>query len=97
MPCFLVRGGGIRIPINFHQHKARRVILLLDDVEARDARLFQAFPRVGEHRLFESFDALRFDMNMNVNNEHGCDEYAKPAESSSPGMGKIKGRRTWAL
>jgi hypothetical protein len=29
-------------------------------------------------------------MNMNVNNEHGCDEYAKPAKSSSTGTGKIK-------
>jgi hypothetical protein len=29
-------------------------------------------------------------MNMNVNNEHGCDEYAKPAKSSSTATGKIK-------
>jgi hypothetical protein len=90
MPCFFVRGGGVRIPINFHQHKARRLILLLDDVEARDARFFQARARIGERHLFESLHTLRLDMNMNVNNEHGCDEYAKPAKSSSPGTGKIK-------
>jgi hypothetical protein len=27
-------------------------------------------------------------MNMNVNNEHDCDEYAKPAKSSSARDGK---------
>ena len=70
MPCFLVLGGGIRIPINFHQHKARRVILLLADIEARDARLFQALARIGECRLFKSLNALRPDVNMNMNNKH---------------------------
>ena len=83
MACFLVRGSGIRIVIHFHQHKARRVILLLDGIEARDARFFQALARIGERRLFEGCNTLRLDMNMNVNNEHGCDEYAKPAKSSS--------------
>ena len=54
---FLVRGCGVRIPIHLHQHKARRVILLLDDIKARDARLFQTFPRIGERRPFERLDA----------------------------------------
>ena len=67
MPCFLVRGGGIRIPINFHQHKARRVILLLDGIEARNARFLQTLARIGKCRLFESLYTVRFDMNMNMN------------------------------
>jgi hypothetical protein len=68
----------------------RRVILLLDDVKARDARFFQACARIGDRRLFESLHPLRLDVNMNVNNEHGGDKYAKPAKSSSTATGKIK-------
>jgi hypothetical protein len=92
MPCFLVRGGGIRIPINFHQHKARQVILLLDDVKAHDARLFQAFPRVGEGCLFESLNALRFDVNMDMNNEHDATNMRKRGKAQAPGRKKSKPR-----
>ena len=84
MPCCLVRGGGIHIPINFHQHKARRVILLLDDVKAHDARFFQAFPRIGECRLFEGFRALRFDVNMDMNNEHDATNRRKRGKAQAP-------------
>ena len=85
MPGFLVRGSGLGVAINFHQYETSRVVLLLDDIEARDAGFFQTFARVGERGLCESFDALRLDANMDVNNEHGCDEYAKAVKSSSTG------------
>jgi hypothetical protein len=65
-----VRAGGVRIPINFHQHKPRWDILLLDDIKACDAQLLQTLPRIGEGRLFEGLYTLGFDMNMNVNHKH---------------------------
>jgi len=89
---FLVRGGGVRIPINFHQHKTRRVILLLDDIEAHDARLFQAFPRIGERRLFEGFRALRFDVNMDMNHKHDATNMRKRGKAQAPGWEKSKPR-----
>src|ERR1035438_5740080 len=92
MPCFLVRGGGIRIPINFHQHKARRVILLLDGVEARDARFFQALARIGECRLFESLNALRLDMDLDMNNKHDATNMRKRGKAQAPGWEKSKPR-----
>ena len=71
MLCFLVRGRSGGIPINLHQNETRRVVLLLHDIEARDARLLQARAPIGERRLLESFHTLRFDADMNMNNEHG--------------------------
>ncbi len=82
---FLVRGGGGGIPINLHQHEAHGVVLLLDDIEARDAGFLQACPGVGQRRLFEGFNAPGFYVDMDVNDEHDCDEYAKAVKSSSPG------------
>ena len=67
MLCFLMRGRRLRGAIGFHQHEARGVILLLDAIEARDARLPDALPRVGEAGLLEGLDILRFHMNMDVN------------------------------
>ena len=48
MLCFLVRGRRLGGAIGFHQHEARRVILLLGDIEPGDARLLDALPRIGE-------------------------------------------------
>jgi tetratricopeptide (TPR) repeat protein len=89
---FLVRGGGIRIPINFHQHKPRRVVLLLDDVEARHARLFQTHTGVGERRLFKSLNALQLDMNMDMNNEHDATNMRKRGKAQAQGREKSKPR-----
>ena len=41
----LVRGGRLQRSIGLHEHEARRVILLLDTIEAGDARLLDAFPQ----------------------------------------------------
>lgn len=65
---FLMCRCGVGISINLDQHETRRVVLLLDDIEARDAWFFQARTRVGERGLIEGVNALRFDMNMNMNN-----------------------------
>ena len=49
----------------FDQLEARRVVLLLDDVEARDARLAHALARVGQRRLAEAWTP-RDDANVDV-------------------------------
>ena len=77
MFCFLVRRRGSGVAIRLHEYETRRVILLLDDIKACHARLFQTFTRVGERCLFESLNALRFDMNMNVNHKHGATNMRK--------------------
>jgi len=67
---FLVRGGGLGIAINLHQHKSSRVILLLQNVETQDAqfsKLKRALTRVA---CLKRLDTIRFDMNMNVNHKH---------------------------
>ena len=70
MWCFLVRGGGLGIAINLHQHKSSRVILLLQNVETQDAKFQQTQARVDACRLLERLHTIRFDMNMNVNHKH---------------------------
>ena len=67
MPGFLVRSRRLGGAIGFHEHKARRVILLLGKVEAGDARLLYALPRIGDGGLFEGLDILRLHMHMDVN------------------------------
>ena len=83
MFCFLVRRRGSGVAIHLHEHETRRVILLLDDIEARHARLFQAFTRVGKRRLFEGLNVFRFDMNMNVNHKHGATNMRKRGKSQA--------------
>ena len=70
MRRLFVRGVGGGIAINFDEHEARRIVGLLDDIEAADARLQQAQARVEERGGFESRDAIRLHMNMNVDDEH---------------------------
>ena len=80
---FLVRRRGVGVAIHLHEHEARRVILLLDDIEARHARLFQTFLRVGERGLFEGLKVFRFDMNVNVNHKHGATNMRKRGQSQA--------------
>ena len=58
------------ITINLHEHKPRRVVLLLDNIELCDTGFFQALLRVGNGSPLESFNGFRFDVNMNMNDEH---------------------------
>src|ERR1039458_4689519 len=61
-------GGGIAI--NFDEHEARRIVGLLHDIEASDAQLQQAQAGVEQRGGFESLDAIRLHMDMNVDDEH---------------------------
>ena len=70
MRRFLVGGGGTGVAIDFHQHEPCRVVGPLQGVEAQHARLEPAAPRVQLRRLLERLDAFRFDVDMNMNDEH---------------------------
>src|SRR5581483_9202623 len=69
MPGFLVRGGSLGGAIGFDENEARGIVLVLDDIEAGDARLLDAGGGVGKRGLFESVDAIGFDVNLNVDDE----------------------------
>lgn len=67
---FLVRGGRLGRAISFDKHETGWVVLLLEDVEGRDAGFFDALASIGECRLFEGFEVFRLQMHLNVNDEH---------------------------
>ena len=71
MARFFVRSRGLIISIDFYKNEAGRVILLLDDIETRDARLFDAFAGVGQRETFEIFDTLSLHVNVDVDDKHG--------------------------
>ena len=58
------------VTIDLDQHKARRIILLLDNVESGYSWLSDALTRIGVGCRFESFDRLGFYSDMNVNDQH---------------------------
>ena len=70
----LVSGGRIGVTIGLNKDEPRRIVLLLNDVEAPNARFLHAFPRVGETGLLKCLNTLRFDVDMDVDNEHGHDK-----------------------
>ena len=70
MRGFFVPRRRASVAICLDEHKARWVVLLLDDIEPSYAGFADAVARIFERGLFESLDALRFDAHMNMDNEH---------------------------
>src|SRR4030067_1061595 len=69
-PLEVVRGGlvlgwSLGRAIGLEQDEARGVIILLIDLETRDARFVLAVPGVLECRLQESGDGFRLNVNLN--------------------------------
>ena len=56
--------------VHLDKNETSRVILLLDHVEARNARLLHAVTGVIRGRLFKSLDHVRLDVYVNMNNQH---------------------------
>ena len=56
--------------IDLHQHKARRIILLLDHVEADDTRLLHTMLRVIKRGSCEGLNSIGLDMDKDVDDEH---------------------------
>ncbi len=73
MGGFLVLARGGLITIDLDQKESRRVIVLLDHIEAGDARLAHAVTRILDRCLAKGLDGIRLDLDMNKNDEH--DQY----------------------
>lgn len=69
---FLVPGGILFGAIDFDQDKPRRIILLLEDIEASNAGFLTAMKSIFDGSGSERFNLIRFDMHKNMNNQH-CD------------------------
>ena len=76
MGGYLVCRGGGRGAVDLDEHKARRIVGLLDDIKPGDSGLADRLPGVLHARGFECLDGLGFDMNMYMNNEHNVTELA---------------------
>ena len=68
-----MRRGRFRRSIGFDQDETRRVILLLKNVEARNAGFLHAGVRIRERGLLEGIYVLGFQMDMNMNDKHGVE------------------------
>ena len=51
MWSFLVRGGRGFVPVDFHEDKPIRIFAMLDDVEPRDSRFFEAVLGIFNRRV----------------------------------------------
>src|ERR1044071_1258921 len=71
MWCLFVCACGLTGSISLNQHKSSRVILVLDNVETGDARLFYTLTRIRKGRFDELLYALRLHPNMNMDDQHG--------------------------
>ena len=71
MRGLLVLRGRVVGAIDLDEDEARRVIGLLYDIEPGNAGFLDAVARVFERSRLKGFHALRFHLNVDVNNEHG--------------------------
>jgi hypothetical protein len=71
MPGFLVRGGRFQRAVSLHEDEPGGIILLLQHIELGNAGFLDAVPGILSAGFLEGFDAIRFDVNVHVNNEHG--------------------------
>src|SRR4051794_32448844 len=66
----LVLHRGIRAAVNFHQKETRRIVTLLQHIEARDSRLAYAVAGIFDGGFAESVNKLGLHVDMNVDDEH---------------------------
>jgi len=66
----LVCCGRLRRSVDFDEDKPRRIVDLLDDIEAGDAWFPDRLPGVLLARGLEGFDVLRLYVNSDMNDEH---------------------------
>lgn len=80
----LVRRGSVRVSIDFHENKSRRIIHLLDHIKTSDPRFLNTGLRIQERRLPKRINALRLHLNVDMNHDHG--------RSLMPVAGEIEAR-----
>ena len=62
--------SGLGRAVDLDQLEPRRIVFLLDDVEASDAGLLHAGAGVGETGLAEEVDSAGYDAHVDVNDHH---------------------------
>src|ERR1041385_207375 len=67
---FLVLHGRLGVAVDLVEHETRRVLLLLEKIEARDSRLLRALGRVDPGGGDKCIDEFRLDVSLNDENEH---------------------------
>ena len=67
---FLVGRGCLGAAIGFNEHKTRRIILMLKNIEAGDSGFLHARASIGERNLLEGINVLGLQVNVDVDNEH---------------------------
>lgn len=75
----LVRDGRFDTPVNLNEQEPGRIILLLQQIKGGDAGFLHALLCVGESGLPEGVDTFRFDVDMDVNNQH-AGQFSNPVE-----------------
>jgi hypothetical protein len=70
MAGFFVGRGSVGSAVGLYKDEFRWVILLLHYVERGNSRLLDTGPGIGKSSLFESFNRLGLDSNLNMHNEH---------------------------
>lgn len=90
MGGFLVFGGGIRVPVDFDQNEARRVIGLTDEVEASDAGFLDAAASIFEGGFDECLDVFGFDVDVDMDDLHREVSFQPQGEDSTQ---RCKGRK----
>lgn len=71
MSRFLVSADCLGRAIHLDEYESGRVFDLLDDIKSRDAGLAKARGRIGHRCLFEGIEAFKFNVNLDVDDEHG--------------------------
>lgn len=67
-------------PVGFNENEPGGIILLLEEVELRDAGFLPAGAAVGERGGLEGFHAVGFHVDGNEGDEHGG-EFSNPARA----------------
>ena len=70
MRRLLVTKRRVFVAEHLHQHEASRIILFLNDVEAKHPRFTEARARVLQSGGLEVLHELGFDLNLDVHDEH---------------------------
>jgi hypothetical protein len=67
---FFMPGRIVRCAIDFHQHKPRRIILLLDEVKPGNARFLYAVAGIFNTGGPEGFYLIRLNTDKNMDYQH---------------------------
>jgi len=70
MHGFFMFRWGVFVPIDFDEDKMGRVVLLLDNIKAKDTFFLHAFFRVLDAGLLEGTDIRGLGLGLDMNDKH---------------------------